>query len=141
MKINNNIGYLINRTGLRMKLEMQHALSKKGYSLTTDHWGLLQKLYEKDGLPQVELANLLNKDKPNITRILDIMEKNDLISRKSDPFDRRKFLIFLTDKTKKMKNDLFVIASEVTEKSLIGISQTEIHEFMNVLNKIYLNLE
>lgn len=140
MKIHNNIGFLINRTGLRMKLKMQRGFAENGYSLTMEHWGVLQCLYESDGLSQVELSVILQKDKPNITRILDVMENNDLIIRKSDPGDRRKFLIFLTGNSKRIKKDIFRIAKSTRQEIFAGISDAEIDEFKSILYKIFNNI-
>jgi DNA-binding MarR family transcriptional regulator len=53
-------------------------------------------LWQKDGQYQTELADDLFGDNPNITRILDGMEKKGFITRRSDPKDRRKYKIFIT---------------------------------------------
>ncbi len=141
MNIHKNIGFLTNRTGLKMKLKIQRIYAENGYPVTTEHWGILQCLYEIDGLSQVELSSILNKDKPNITRILDVMEKNDLVVRKSDPDDRRKFLIFLTDKAKKMKNDLLTLSKKFIKKITTGISDSELETYITVLNKMNKSME
>lgn len=140
MKIYNNIGFLINRTGLLLKLKMQRVFTENDYQLTAEHWGVLQCLYETDGLSQVELSEILGKDKPNITRILDVMEKNNLIVRKSDPDDRRKYIIFLTKRAKEIKNDLFKLAKNTRERILKGFSDSEVEIFVKMINKIYKNI-
>ena len=136
-----NSGYLFNRTALRMNLVMQRAINEQGYMLTIHHWAILQKLYEKDGLAQVEIANLLDKDKPNITRILDIMEKNGLVKRRPDPYDRRKYLIFLTDKGRKMEEKLTPLSIAVRKKAFRNISDRELKKFTQIIEKIYNNLD
>ncbi len=141
MNIHKNIGFLTNRTGLKIKLKIQRIFAENGYPITTEHWGILQSLYEIDGLSQVELSSILSKDKPNITRILDVMEKNDLVVRKSDPDDRRKFLIFLTDKAKEMKNDLLTIARKFRNEIVTKISDSELETYITVLNKMNKNMD
>lgn len=140
MKIQANLGFLINRTGLKMKLKMLRTFAAKGYSITMEHWGVLQCLYEKDGQVQVELAKILDKDKPNITRILDVMAKKDLIVRKADPNDRRKYLIFLTKKAYSIKKDLFKLGKQVRQEMVAGISDSEVEELVKIINKIYKNI-
>ena len=141
MKLNENIGYLINRTGLRMKLAVQRAFREHGYQLTSDHWGILQKLYECDSLPQIELARLLGKDQPNITRIIDGMEKKNLAKRIPAPDDRRKYLITLTPYGKSIREDIFAIAKQVRDKAYQGLSTSELNTLGQLINRIYLNLE
>ena len=139
--IGNNIGFLMNRTLLRMKLELQRGFNEKGFPLTTDHWGILQVLFIEDGVSQIELANSLAKDTPNITRMLDVMEKNGLIERRPDPDDRRKHLIFLTNKTRKMKEELFLTSSSIQGKIFKNISKNDVKKFKNMLEHMYANLE
>ena len=137
----NNIGFLMARTLLRMKLELQRGFNEKGYPLTTDHWGILQVLYKTDGISQIELANALVKDTPNITRMLDVMEKNGLIDRRADPDDRRKHLIFKTDKAIKMKKELFHISSSIQGKIFKNISKGDLTKFKDMMEHMYANLE
>ena len=141
MKISDNIGYLMNRTGLRMKLVLQKTFNENGYSLTAEHWGILQKLYERDNLTQVELATLLSKDKPNITRIIDVMEKNNLVQRKAAPNDRRKYLISPTAYAKNIKKDLFSIARTIKKRAYQGLSASDLARLRTQLNHIFANLE
>ena len=141
MKISENIGYLMNRTGLRMKLVLQKTFNEQGYSLTAEHYGILQKLYESDNLTQVELANLLSKDKPNITRIIDVMEKNNLVQRNADPNDRRKYLIGLTPYAKSIKEELFSIVKTIKKKAYQGLSTSDLTMLKTHLNRIFENLE
>ncbi|MCP4159448.1 MAG: MarR family transcriptional regulator [Deltaproteobacteria bacterium] len=141
MQIQKNFGFLINKTGLKIKLKIQRMFADNGYPITTEHWGILQCLYESDGLSQVELSSILEKDKPNITRILDVMEKNDLVVRRSDPGDRRKFLIFLTDKSMDIKDDLFRLSIKCREDITVGIPDSELKLFISMLNKMSKNME
>ncbi len=139
--LNFNLGYIVNRTALRMFLSLQRSIRDKGYEVTVHQWGILQMLYENDGLSQVELADLTKKDKPNITRILDIMEKNRLITRRPDKNDRRKFLIYLTADGKRLKNRLSTIASDIQKKAFKGVKKAELEQLRSLMNRIYKNLE
>ncbi len=75
------------------------------------------------------------------TRILDVMERNDLVARKSDPEDRRKFLIMLTDKSKEMRDDLFRLSKALRKQIVTGISDSEIDRFISLLDKMNKNIE
>lgn len=141
MPLKKNIGFLVNRTGMKMRLRIQRLFAEEGYPITTEHWGILQCLYKNDGLSQVELSDILEKDKPNITRILDVMEKNELVERISDPTDRRRFLIFLTKKSKEMEKALFKISNRCRKELVKGVSANELEGFINILNKINSNIK
>jgi MarR family transcriptional regulator for hemolysin len=134
-----NIGFLIYRTGLRMKLHLQRVFNEKGYSITTDHWGILQLLFVKGSLSQQELADRLEKDKANITRILHLLEKKGFIERQTDLSDRRKYLISLTAKATETVENLIPFAQSVMEESLMNLSEKDIRDLSNTLNHIYWN--
>jgi len=138
--LDNNIGFLLYKAGLRMRLHLQHVFKKNGYSITIDHWSVIRVLYEKGGLSQIELANILEKNKANITRILDVMQKRGLIIRKVDPDDRRRHIVFLTDKATEMAKKLFPLVLSVKETSRRNLSAKEIEKLKETLNRIYYNI-
>lgn len=62
-----------------------------------------------DGFCKANRPILEGTFKPNITRIIDVMEKNNLVQRNADPENRRKYLIGLTPYARSIKKDLFSI--------------------------------
>jgi len=90
-KFDESVGFLINRVAKQTKRKLYSAFKENGYTLTPEHWAVLNRLWEKDGLSQTEIADQTFKDKANITRILDVMEKNDLVKRQKHEEDRRSF--------------------------------------------------
>lgn len=135
-----NLGYLLSRTATLLDLMFQRSITEKGYSVTVHQWRIMQKLHDSNGLSQVELGKLLEKNGPNITRILDVMEKTDLICRNADPGDRRKFVIHLTSKGREMKETIAPLSQAAREKAFSNISQNDLKKFSEVINRIYENL-
>ncbi|HNR14259.1 MAG TPA: MarR family winged helix-turn-helix transcriptional regulator [Thermodesulfobacteriota bacterium] len=138
--LDQNLGYLLSRTASLLDLMFQRTINEKGYSVTVHQWRIMQKLYDSNGLSQVELGTLLDKNGPNITRILDIMEKNDLICRNTDPKDRRKFVIHLTAKGREMKEKIAPLSRSSREKAFKNISQKDLKKFRDLLNLICANM-
>jgi len=138
--IEQNLAYLLSRTATLLDRVFQQDIADKGLQVTIHQWQFLQKLYQTGGLSQVELASLLEKNGPNVTRILDVMEKNDLITRNADPADRRKSLIYLTDKGRRMKAEITPLSHEVRDKAFASLSENDLKTFREILNRIYANL-
>ena len=134
------IGYVVNRAALRMKAELQRAFKANGYNLTPEHWAVMNCLWERQGATQTEIADSISKDKTNLTRILDVMEKNGLITRQSHETDRRSYRISLTRKAWKMKDQLIAIAEEVSKASTRGLSAKDEREIIRLMNIINENL-
>ena len=57
-------------------------------------------------MSQVELAEMTFKDKPNVTRMLEVLERKQLIFRQPDENDRRAYKVFLTEVGQQLKAQL-----------------------------------
>jgi MarR family transcriptional regulator for hemolysin len=91
------INYQIYRMARIMRYKFQHDMKNDGIDITQEQYFVLFRLWKKDGQYQTQLADDLFGDTPNITRILDVMEKKCFITRQPDPNDRRKYRIFLAE--------------------------------------------
>lgn len=93
------------------------------------------EIYQKD------LEEILNLRRATVSGVLKTMEKNNLIERIVDSTDTRTKKIILNPKT----YDLFLKKKqemkELEEIVVDGISEKEIEEFLNVLNKIKMNVK
>jgi DNA-binding MarR family transcriptional regulator len=97
------IHHLIYRTARLLRLKFQRDMQAVGLEMTQEQYFILFKLWQKDGLYQAELADGLLGDAPNITRILDVMEKKMMISRRPDAEDRRRYRIFIAEKGREIR--------------------------------------
>lgn len=110
-------------------------------SITPEQWVILLFLSFKDGITQQELAVKTFKDKPSVTRLLDNLEKQSLIARLADKFDRRSNLIFITKGGLAIHQKAKDIALGIMRSALFGISEEEAKIGENLLKKIFKNLE
>jgi len=90
------MSYFIGKTVQSIKNLVFREFKAKNFNITPEQWAVMSYLHKEDGLYQKQIADFLYKDKPTVTRILDILEKRNLIIRISDEKDRRKFKIYLT---------------------------------------------
>ena len=73
--------------------------------------------------------------------MLERMEKSGLIIRQQDFGDKRKTLIFLTDKAKALKEDYDAVSDRMSAIFYQGFTEEEIRNFEEHLERIRLNLE
>ena len=102
--------FLIKRTSRNFRKRLNRSFAKAGHDVTTEQWRILRCLQYQDGQRQQDLADVVHKDKTSITRIIDSMEKRDLVVRIPDRLDRRQKLIYLTNKGKRLQEELMQIA-------------------------------
>jgi DNA-binding MarR family transcriptional regulator len=68
----NAYSLLLERTSKRIKQYAQTQFKLQKFGITVDQWIVLKKLNEVGGSSQSDLAELVNKDAPTLTRIIDL---------------------------------------------------------------------
>ncbi|PHX74480.1 MAG: MarR family transcriptional regulator [Chitinophagaceae bacterium] len=119
---------------------LQKNFKQEGIEITIEQWSVLYHLWKKDGISQQELCNASFRDKPSITRLVDNLEKLNMVKRVGSPTDRRKNLIYITDQAKKLQDQTMNIAAVTMNEALDGVSRADIERAKSVLQKIYDNL-
>jgi DNA-binding MarR family transcriptional regulator len=128
----------IYRTGLAVKADAQRLLKEQGFDITITQYVILTVLQEEDGLSQKEIGDVLIKDKPNISRILDVLERKKLIFRQ--PTNRRQYAVFLTDEGKKLVGEILPLIEQLNEQATRGLLAREIETLKSLLDKVYENI-
>ena len=131
-------GFIVYRTALRLKSALHRTFKDQGFDITPEQWGILRVLWEDEGLSQREIGDRLFKDKPNVTRMLDVLERKGLIFRQ--PTDRRRYAIYLTKEGKKLQEELLPIVLQVQETATNSLTKSDLATLQNLLNIIYGNL-
>jgi DNA-binding MarR family transcriptional regulator len=138
--IQDSLGLMIYRTALALKSALQRCFKENGFEITAEQWVIMRHLWEEEGLSQREIGEKAAKDKPNITRMLDALEKKRLIFRQPDPRDRRKFCVYLTKEGKQLHERLQPLAQSLRQQITRSLSQPEIDRIKETLNKINRNI-
>jgi len=131
-----NLIYTICMTSASLKDGLRKEFAKNGYDITIDNFAIMFRLWHKDNLTQQQLCELTCKNKSNLTRILDTMEKKDMIRRSPNLSDRRSFIISTTEHSRSLKLPIIKIALEYSSKIFELIDENEIRVLENVFQKI-----
>ena len=102
---------------------------------------ILYVLWQEDGVPIRVLSERSGLAITSLTTMLERMEKGGLICRKQDESDKRKTLLFLTDKAKDLKVDYDSVSHEMGNIYYQGFTEDEILQFEGYLDRIRINLE
>lgn len=132
--------FLLERVSKRFKKYAKKELAKVGVKLSSEQWVVLKRISEYPGTTQREIATSTYKDPASITRILDLLQKQELIKREGGA-DRRSFGIYLAEKGKEVVERVLPIAVEIREKGLEGISDEEKAILNRLLKKIHENFD
>jgi 4-hydroxyphenylacetate 3-hydroxylase, reductase component len=92
----NYLSYLLARASFIVSGEFHAKL--KNWQLTVPEWRVLACLMDVEGLSVGELAAMALMKQPGLTKVLDRMERDELLTRNNTSDDRRRVTIHLTPK-------------------------------------------
>ena len=139
-KFENSFGRILGVAHTSLFRHLSKLMKEENLPITPEQFSVLSHLWQKDGLQQTELALCTNRNRANVTRVLDILERENIVERRDDINDRRVFRIYLTDKGKSLKEATAKCAEQSINDSLKGLTEEEINTCIKVLLKIKSNV-
>ncbi len=130
--LNGKVSAAINRRLIRNFRE-------NSLEITPEQWTVLLFLWEKDGVSQQELCNATFKDKPSMTRLIDNMERQNLVVRIASKNDRRTNLVYLTRQGRELQDRASSVANRTLKEALAGLTIEELRVSQEVLRKVFSN--
>lgn len=110
------------------------------HNITRVQWIALFYIGNNEGITQRDLAQILDSNESSIVRLIDRMEKENIVKREKDPTDRRVTKLFLTEEGMKKRDEILPIGEKFSKDCIKGISEEDLGVFKDVLNKMVKNL-
>lgn len=107
--------------------------------ITPEQWTVLLFLWKKEGVTQQELCHVTFKDKPSMTRLINNMEKQNLVKRTACDTDKRINLIYLTSYGRSLEDKSRYVANKTLKEALRGLTIEELRVSQDVLRKVFSN--
>lgn len=139
--LKSRIGMKLVRIGKMTRAIAVQRFSHRGHEITPEQLTVLAALIDHDGMYQRQIGAITLKDRPNITRIINILEKMELVTRKQDVNKRKIYKIFITDEGRKVFEKVIPTALELWQNTIEGVPEDELQTTLKVLNKFKENLE
>lgn len=130
--LNGKVSAAINR-----KLNLNFRSSS--LELSPEEWTILLYLGEQDGVSQQHLCTATFKDKPSMTRIIDVMERQGLVQRVSNKLDRRTNLVHITRVGREVREKAQTVALRTLKEALSGLGIEDLRISQEVLRQVFYN--
>lgn len=134
-----SIGYQVRMANRAIQRALQSKIEPHG--VTPGMWYFLRALWEEDGLTQRELSQRVGTMEPTTLTAIAAMEKAGFVTRRRNPDDRRRINVRLTDKGKRLRQQLLPLAIEVLDIATKSLTPREREALLNMLRAIQTNLE
>jgi DNA-binding MarR family transcriptional regulator len=133
--------FITGKASTAIARRLQKKFNNAGLNLTIEQWSVLYHLWKEDGQSQQQLCNATFRDKPSITRLVDNLEKLNLVKRVPSESDRRINLIYLTKQAQKLEEETMKIADETLNEALTTVPIDKVEVCKEVLQIVYDNLK
>lgn len=117
------------------------AFREHNAGITVDQWVVLKQISENNGTSQVDIANSTVKDAPTTTRIIDQLTRKNLISKQLDPEDRRRYMVFITEKGQTLIKKMLPVVHEYRQIAIRDFSTGELNVLHQMLERMLHNFE
>jgi DNA-binding MarR family transcriptional regulator len=132
--------FITGKASTAIARRLQKNFKQNGIDITIEQWSVLYHLWKEDGLSQQQLCDATFRDKPSITRLVDNLEKLQLVKRVASKDDRRINMIYLTPSAQQLQVQSMELANQTLNEALEGVTHGQVEIAKEVLQKVYENL-
>ena len=140
LKSDINLGMLIGQVHRLSTKKFVQNSHNSGIDISMDQWLVLGPIWENEGISHKEISEYCLKDKTSVTKIIDTLEKKNLVVRVPDQLDHRIKRVVLSNKGKKLFLEVIPVMELTRDQLRKGITEKEVELLRSVLSKIYKNL-
>jgi|GEM_PF-3223508 len=132
--LENDLGYNCYRLSQLVRDETQEHLKRLEADITPEQWHLLLCLSAApEGLTPTDLAVSAQRDKTTISRMIDIMEKHDLVDKVYRAKDGRSYIIRLAPRSHRILAQIRAEGGPVTARYVFAALNGAEHELLLAL--------
>ena len=124
-----------------VNLTLSRLLKAASSDLSREQEVILRQLRVRDGVSQVQLAELVNQDSNNISRTLSLLESRGFVRRTTNPSDRRSQSVEITAEGVEAHGKAFAAIEEYWQASFKGFTKEEIKSLSMLMQRMTENLE
>ncbi|HWR41012.1 MAG TPA: MarR family transcriptional regulator [Patescibacteria group bacterium] len=135
--LQDSLGFIIRKTSGKIKSEMQNRF--RPWDITPEQWVFIHFLGDQDGLSPQQLSDISHKDRANTLRIIDKLQRKELVTRRPCTKDRRVSHIFLTERGRRIREELEAVIRKMQMEAMAGIDLDRISELKQVLHRMLQN--
>ncbi|WP_052515392.1 MarR family winged helix-turn-helix transcriptional regulator [Dethiosulfatarculus sandiegensis] len=137
--IQDSLGMLLDVGSQFYRFVLNRKLMPRG--ITVEQWKILIVLWDQEKLTQQELANRTCKNKVSVVKLIDGLERREMVVRKLDPADRRLKRIVLTEKGRALQTELIALAKLNLKQAARNIDPTDMVVCKDVLRQVIRNMQ
>jgi DNA-binding MarR family transcriptional regulator len=130
------LAFRIYRTNRLLRTHLARFLDQHEPGLSPEQWFVLARVAHRAPVRQVELAEPVLGDPPNVSRLVDALVAGGYVTRSPDPADRRSSLLELTEHGQARARALLEVTVEERQRVFDGFDDGELDALAAALDRI-----
>lgn len=135
--LQSSMGYWVTRLARAFEADFEMRLAD--HNMTRASWAVLSAIFHHDKTTPADLAAFIGIDGAAITRHLDRIVKQGLITRRRSAKDRRSINLKVTAKGAALVPKIAAYSMATNEKFLTGLSRSEKEAMQSIMRKMLSN--
>lgn len=123
-----------------LKRNIQEQIEALALDLSLMHVHVLKIIANKPDCTAIDIAHGLERDKAQVTRLLNALLKQELIIKAANPKDKRSQCLYLSKQGRKVMESVEVVDNAVLDKMQQGITAAEMKAFQKIAQQLTNNL-
>lgn len=138
-----SIPYIVSSLRQAVYRFVENEMKKAGIpGLAHTHCAIMYALYLHSGSMRLtEIAQLVNRTKPTVSVLVDLLEKKGYVARTQSEEDKRSTLVIVTKKGYSIKKTIEEITRRLKNAALKNFTSHEVQNLVDLLVKLKCNLD
>ena len=133
------LGSFIDRTYKVVRQDLINRFREAEVDITPEQWVILSRLDADGEMYQTDLASLSFRDKPTVSRIIELLAKKGLVEKNQDESDGRRFIVKLTPEGKRQVDSAYPSVEASREMGWTNLTDKEYETLVTLLDKVFSN--
>ncbi|WP_215403647.1 MarR family winged helix-turn-helix transcriptional regulator [Vibrio gigantis] len=124
-----------------LKRQMSEQIDSLDSEIAPMNIRVMKIITKKSPCTAIDIAHFLNRDKAQVTRLVNALINQELVKKSPNPEDKRSQLLVLTSKGEEIMTKVSNIDREMLQRMTKGMNEDELEQFSQIANKMAQNLE
>ncbi|HWK24552.1 MAG TPA: MarR family transcriptional regulator [Ureibacillus sp.] len=133
-ELNDSLSFLLSKCNQKAFALSQERLLE--FNLTPEQAVALTYLFKKDGINQLQLGEMIQKDRTTVSGIINNLVKLGYVIKGTNPYDKRSSVLFLTESSISIRDVMLEQAVEVNKFLTKDLTDEEREFLIATLKKI-----
>ncbi|PTO97326.1 MarR family transcriptional regulator [Vibrio sp. 10N.286.48.B8] len=124
-----------------LKRQMSEQIESLDSEIAPMNIRVMKIITKKSPCTAIDIAHYLNRDKAQVTRLVNALINQELVKKSPNPEDKRSQLLILTNKGQEVMSKVSDIDRDMLKRMTRGMAEDELEQFRKIAKKMAQNLE